>query len=139
MTEGSNPALGTHKDSGDYSPANLKDLIVQALDENKAEEIEVIDLMGQTSLADYMVIASGTSTRQVAALAGKISEKLQPTSSPVLRIEGLPAADWVVVDCGDVIVHLFRPEVRAFYSIEKMWSTAAPSTAQKSTVSAAHI
>lgn len=130
--------MGTHHESGDYSPANLKDLIVQALDENKAEEIEVIDLMGQTSLADYMIIASGTSTRQVAALAGKISEKLQATSSPVLRVEGLPAADWVVVDCGDVIVHIFRPEVRAFYSIEKMWNATSPHTAKSSTAAATH-
>ena len=130
--------MGTHHESGDYSPANLKDLIVQALDENKAEEIEVIDLMGQTSLADYMIIASGTSTRQVAALAGKISEKLQATSSPVLRVEGLPAADWVVVDCGDVIVHIFRPEVRVFYSIEKMWNATSPHTAKSSTAAATH-
>jgi ribosome-associated protein len=130
--------LGTHHESGDYSPANLKDLIVQALDENKAEEIEVIDLMGQTSLADYMIIASGTSTRQVAALAGKIDEKLNTTSSPVLRIEGLPAADWVVVDCGDVIVHIFRPEVRAFYSIEKMWNATAASAPKNSSTRVTH-
>lgn len=130
--------MGTHHESGDYSPANLKDLIVQALDENKAEEIEVIDLMGQTSLADYMIIASGTSTRQVAALAGKIDEKLNTTSSPVLRIEGLPAADWVVVDCGDVIVHIFRPEVRAFYSIEKMWNATAASAPKNSSTRVTH-
>ncbi len=130
--------MGTHHESGDYSPANLKDLIVQALDENKAEEIEVIDLMGQTSLADYMIVASGTSTRQVAALAGKIDEKLNATSSPVLRIEGLPAADWVVVDCGDVIVHIFRPEVRAFYSIEKMWNATAASAPKNSSTRVTH-
>ena len=110
--------------------ASLKDLIVHTLDENKAEEIEMIDLQGQSSIADYMIVASGTSSRQVAALAGKIEEKLLDSASPVLRTEGLPAADWVVVDCGDVIVHLFRPEVRAFYSIEKMWK-ADPSSAVK--------
>lgn len=139
MTERSDPALGTHHESGEYSPANLKDLIVQVLDENKAEEIEVIDLMGQTSLADYMIVASGTSTRQVAALAGKIAEKLDTTSNPVLRVEGLPAADWVVVDCGDIIVHLFRPEVRAFYSIEKMWNATATSAPKGSSPRATHI
>lgn len=120
--------MGTQHNKGDFSPTNLKDSIVETLDENKAEEIEVIDLMGQTSLADYMIVASGTSTRQVAALAGKIAEKLEKTEHPVLRVEGLPAADWVVVDCGDVIVHLFRPEVRAFYGIEKMWGSPMPQT-----------
>ena len=113
--------MGTHPTQGENSPVELKDLIAKVLDENKAEEIEIIDLMGQTSIADYMIIATGNSSRQVAALAGKIEEKLQNTPNAVLRTEGLPAADWVVVDCGDVIVHLFRPEVRAFYSIEKMW------------------
>lgn len=113
--------MGTHRPSGEQTPQHLKDLIVEALDANKAEEIEVIDLMGQTSLADYMVIATGSSSRQVAALSHKIEEKLKDTEFDVLRTEGLPAADWVVVDCGDVIVHLFRPEVRSFYAIEKMW------------------
>ena len=114
--------MGTRKQTGaKATPADLKDLIVEALDANKAEEIEVIDLMGQTSLADYMIVASGTSSRQVAALANKIDEKLKSTDFDVLRTEGLPTADWVVVDCGDVIVHLFRPEVREFYAIEKMW------------------
>lgn len=114
--------LGTITKKGEEaSPQALKDLIVQTLDENKAEEIETIDLRGQTSLADYMIVASGSSTRQVASLSHKIEEKLANSPQSVLRVEGLPAADWVVVDCGDVIVHLFRPEVREFYSIEKMW------------------
>nr|HPQ51432.1 ribosome silencing factor [Alphaproteobacteria bacterium] len=75
---------------------------------------------------DYMVVASGTSSRQVAALAGKLDESLSPQGFPVLRVDGLPTADWVVVDLGDVIVHLFRPEVRDFYSIEKMWRQDPP-------------
>jgi len=120
--------LGTRKPTGEQTPLHLKDLIVEALDANKAEEIEVIDLMGLTSLADYMVIASGTSSRQVAALSDKIDEKLKGTAFEVLRTEGLPTADWVVVDCGDVIVHLFRPEVRSFYAIEKMWQIERPAT-----------
>ncbi len=113
--------MGTHIDTGELSPEHLKNLIIQVLDDNKAEEIEAIDLNGQSSIADYMVIASGSSSRQVAALAGKLDEKLTPVGCPVLRVDGLPTADWVVVDLGDVIVHLFRPEVREFYNIEKMW------------------
>lgn len=121
--------MGTHKQSGvTDTSAQLKDLITEALDANKAEEIEVINLIGQTSIADYMVIATGTSSRQVAALADKIDEKLKDTPFDVLRTEGLPTADWVVVDCGDVIVHLFRPEVRAFYAIEKMWQLDLPTS-----------
>lgn len=118
--------LGTQNHVGENSPQVLKDLIVQALDENKAEEIESIDLTGQSSLADYMIVASGTSSRQVAALAKKIDEKLSLSGHKVLRTEGLPTGDWVVVDCGDVIVHLFRPEVREFYNIEKMWRQDTP-------------
>lgn len=129
--------MGTRsKNKGDYSPAHLKDLIVETLDANKAEEIEVIDLMGQTSLADYMVVATGSSSRLVASLSDKIEEKLRGTEEyAVLRTEGLPAADWVVVDCGDVIVHLFRPEVRSFYAIEKMWQMDMPPANGKTSAS----
>ncbi len=118
--------MGTRKSTGEQTPTHLKDLITEVLDASKAENIEVIDLMGLTSLADYMVVASGTSSRQVAGFVDKIDEKLKGTDFDVLRTEGLPAADWVVVDCGDVIVHLFRPEVREFYSIEKMWQIDSP-------------
>lgn len=118
--------MGTRKPSGEQTPTHLKDLIVEVLDASKAEEIEVIDLMGQTSLADYMIVASGTSSRQVAGFVDKIDEKLKGSTFDVIRTEGLPQADWVVVDCGDVIVHLFRPEVREFYAIEKMWQIDAP-------------
>lgn len=123
--------MGTRKSSGEQTPAHLKDLIVEVLDAGKAEEIEVIDLMGQTSLADYMIVASGTSSRQVAGFVDKIDEKLKGSSFDVLRTEGLPTADWVVVDCGDVIVHLFRPEVREFYAIEKMWQIDSPAASPK--------
>lgn len=119
--------MGTQSPLGETSPQYLKDRIVEILDANKAEEIEVIDLNGQSSVADYMIVASGTSSRQVAALAGKLEEKLPEFQFDVLRTEGLPAADWVVVDCGDVMVHLFRPEVRDFYNIEKMWRQDLPS------------
>lgn len=123
--------MGTRKPTGEQTPTHLKDLIVEVLDASKAEEIEVIDLMGQTSLADYMIVASGTSSRQVAGFVDKIDEKLKGSSFDVIRTEGLPTADWVVVDCGDVIVHLFRPEVREFYAIEKMWQIEAPTAKVK--------
>jgi len=125
QTESMTIPLGTRKKTEiinkDNTSVDLKNLIVAALDGSKAEEITIIDLMGQSSIADYMVIATGTSSRQVAGLSDKIDEKLKGTPFDVIRTEGLPTADWVVVDCGDVIVHLFRPEVREFYAIEKMW------------------
>lgn len=99
----------------------MKDLIVQVLDMHKAEDIDVIDLKGISALADYMIVASGRSTRQVAALASKIKEKLAFYNHRHVKTEGATQGDWVIVDAGDVIVHLFRPEVREFYRIEKMW------------------
>lgn len=90
------------------------------LDDNKAEDIETIDLNGASPLADYMIIANGRSSRQVVGLAGKIKEKLIEYGIKA-KTEGTAQGDWVVVDCLDVIVHLFRPEVREFYGIEKMW------------------
>ncbi len=124
--------LGTRKTTGDNTSENLKNLIIEVLDASKAEEISVINLTGLTSIADYMVVASGTSSRQVAGFVDKIDEKLKDTIFDVIRTEGLPTADWVVVDCGDVIVHLFRPEVREFYAIEKMWQIDSPIPKSKS-------
>lgn len=96
-----------------------------SLDDDKAENITVIDLRGKTSLADHLVIASGRSQRQVGAMAEHLLEKLKHQG---LRpsAEGMPQCDWVLIDGGDIIVHLFRPEVRAFYNLEKMWGVAAP-------------
>lgn len=102
-------------------PDHLKALIASVLDEHKAEDIEIIDLKGLTSIADYMVVATGRSNRQVIALADKVSERLKEAGYMAPRIEGLPHGDWVIVDAYDIIVHLFRPEVRDFYNIEKMW------------------
>lgn len=102
------------------SPVQLKNLIEKVLDENKATDIETIDLRGQSSIADFMIIASGTSSRQVVSLSEKIKEKMQEHNLKT-RAEGANTGDWVVVDAIDVIVHLFRPEVRDFYAIEKMW------------------
>ena len=96
-------------------------LILKALDEEKAEEIVQIDLQGKSSVADHMVVCSGRSTRQVTALAEKLSERLKDTLGRTARAEGKAQGDWVLLDAGDVIVHIFRPEVREFYQLEKMW------------------
>ncbi|MFZ5610125.1 MAG: ribosome silencing factor [Pseudomonadota bacterium] len=96
--------------------------ILKALEDGKAEDIVTIDLIGKTSLADAMVIASGRSQRQVAALAGQVVEKLKASSALVPKVEGKTSGDWVLIDAGDIIVHVFRPEVRSFYNLEKMWA-----------------
>ena len=97
-------------------------LIMGQLDDDQAQEIVSIPLEGKSSVADHMVVASGRSTRQVAAIAQKLAETVKQAGFGPVRIEGLPQADWVLVDCGDVVVHLFRPEVRSFYNLERMWS-----------------
>ena len=96
-------------------------LVLQSLDDDQAQDIVTIDLQGKSSIADFMVIASGRSTRQVASMAQKLGERLKHGGFGSARIEGLPAADWVLVDGGSVVVHLFRPEVRSFYNLERMW------------------
>lgn len=96
-------------------------LVLQSLDDDQAQEVVTIDLEGKSSIADYMVIASGRSSRQVTAIAQKLAERLKHGGHGNSRIEGLPAADWVLVDAGGVVVHLFRPEVRSFYNLERMW------------------
>ncbi|NNC47790.1 MAG: ribosome silencing factor [Sphingomonas sp.] len=100
----------------------LHDLVLKSLDDDKAEEVVTIPLSGKSSIADHMVIASGRSTRQVAAMATKLAERIKRETGLVARIEGLPVADWVLIDAGDVVVHLFRPEVRSFYNLERMWA-----------------
>lgn len=95
--------------------------ILNRLDQDKAEEIVSIDLRGKSAMADHMVIASGRSTRQVSALTDHLVESLKQELGRPTRVEGKNAGDWVLVDAGDVIVHIFRPEVREFYQLEKMW------------------
>lgn len=97
------------------------DVIVSCLDDAKAEEIVAVDITGKSSLADHMVVASGRSQRHVGAVADQMVTALRDAGYGKPRIEGLPHCDWVLVDAGDVIVHIFRPEVREFYNIEKMW------------------
>lgn len=100
----------------------LHALVMTSLDDDQAVETVSIPLAGKSSIADYMVVASGKSTRQVASMANKLAEKIKAEFGRNPRIEGLPTADWVLIDAGDVIVHLFRPEVRSFYNLERMWA-----------------
>ena len=106
-------------------PASVEDLhalVLKSLDDDQAVEVVSIPLAGKSNIADHMVIASGRSTRQVASMAVKLADKIKQQCGRVVRIEGLPAADWVLIDADDVIVHIFRPEVRNFYNLERMWA-----------------
>ncbi|MGI3163794.1 ribosome silencing factor [Pseudooceanicola sp. 200-1SW] len=96
-------------------------LILKSLEDDKAEEIVQIDLAGKSSIGDYMVVCSGRSSRQVAAISEKLVDRLKQATGRTAKIEGKETGDWVLIDTGDVIVHVFRPEVREFYQIEKMW------------------
>ena len=108
----------------------LLNVVVSSLEDDKAEDIVVIDLAEKSSIADFMVIASGRSQRQVGAMAEHLREKMKAAGLDHLAIEGANRCDWVLIDGGDVIVHLFRPEVRSFYNIEKMWGMELPEPAQ---------
>ena len=100
-------------------------LVTTSLDDDKAENIMTIPLRGKSAMADYIVVASGTSSRQLAAMAEHIEFKLKQNKIAILGLEGLRQADWVLIDANDVIVHLFRPEVREFYGLERMWGDNA--------------
>jgi ribosome-associated protein len=101
-------------------------LITTVLDDAKAENIATIDLAGKTSLADYMVVATGRSDRHVGAIAAQLISKLKDEGFGNAKVEGMPLCEWVLIDAGDIIVHVFRPEVRNFYNLEKMWSGDRP-------------
>jgi len=103
-------------------PGSLEDLILSRLDDDKAQDIVLIDLKGKSPMADSMIVASGRSHRHVGALADHVLRTLKDAGHGRARVEGLPHCDWVLIDAGDVVVHLFRPEVRTFYNIEKIWS-----------------
>lgn len=111
--------------AADAAPRAQLDMIVQSLDDDKAEDIVSIDLAGKSSMADFMVICSGRSSRQVAALAEKLIERLKSQFGVIAKIEGKDQGDWVLIDTGDVVIHIFRPEVREFYQLEKMWLSPA--------------
>ena len=108
--------------AGDETLEPLERLIVERLDDDKAQDIVCIDLKGKSSVADTLIIASGRSHRHVGALADHVLRALKDAGYGKAKVEGLPACDWVLIDVGDVVVHLFRPEVRSFYNIEKIWS-----------------
>ncbi len=108
------------------SEAILK-LVLSSLDDDKAEDIVTIDLQGKTAMADHMVICSGRSTRQVSAIAQKLLDRLKESFRLSARSEGKEVGDWVLIDTGDVVVHIFRPEVREFYQLEKMWQASGDS------------
>ncbi|MFB9221543.1 ribosome silencing factor [Paracoccus cavernae] len=102
----------------------LLERVLASLDDDKAEDVVTIDLRGRSAMADHMVIASGRSSRQVASIAEKMAERLKQECGRLVRIEGKDTGDWVLIDTDDVIVHIFRPEVREFYQLEKMWMPA---------------
>ena len=125
------PARSTDPVAAPTAPESdaIHALIMHQLDEDQAAETVSIPLAGVSSIADHMVIASGRSSRHVAAMADKIAQRVKTELHRTVRIEGLPTADWVLIDAGDVIVHLFRPEVRSFYNLERMWGGDTLSTA----------
>ena len=116
------PTPAPHDRGADEQAETLHSLVLRSLDDDKALDVVSIPLSGKSSIADYMVIASGRSTRQVAAMAQKLSQRIKQELGRNVRIEGLPVADWVLIDADYVIVHIFRPEVRSFYNLERMWA-----------------
>lgn len=127
------PASAPAPHGGDTNEVEaLHGLVLRSLEDDQAVEVVTIPLAGKSAIADHMVIASGRSTRQVASMAQKLAERIKKELGRNVRIEGLPIADWVLIDADDVIVHLFRPEVRNFYNLERMWAfeeSAAPAAA----------
>ena len=115
------PRVTRSDGAAEYTSEQLLAAILASVDDDKAEEIVQIDLRGRSDVADYMVICSGRSTRQVASIAEKLADKLRQEFGIAAKMEGKETADWVLIDAGDVIVHVFRPEVREFYQLEKMW------------------
>ena len=122
MTERPADAAATENGRPPIDVEDLHKLVKQSLDDDQAQEVVSIPLAGKSNIADHMVIASGRSTRQVASMAVKLGDKIKERFGRRVRIEGLPAADWVLIDADDVIVHIFRPEVRNFYNLERMWA-----------------
>lgn len=109
------------------SATGLLRLVESSLEDDKAQEISCIDLHGKTTFADHMVVASGTSSRQISSMADHLVERLKAAGHGVAIVDGKDQGDWVLVDAGDIVVHLFRPEVREFYRLERLWSDEAPS------------
>ena len=110
---------------------NLLALIEQSLEDDKAEDIVAIPLKGKSSMADHMVICSGRSSRQVGAIAEKLTDRLKQEKGLICKVEGKEQGDWVLIDAGDIVVHVFRPEVREFYQLEKMWMSPTQTGASR--------
>ncbi|WP_293372417.1 ribosome silencing factor [Phenylobacterium sp.] len=110
--------------------AALEEMILARLDDDKAQDVVFIDLKGKSAIADGLVVASGRSHRHVGAMADHLLRALKDEGYGRARVEGLPSCDWVLIDTGDVIIHLFRPEVRSFYNIEKIWAVDSPHRTQ---------
>jgi ribosome-associated protein len=127
------PAAGSPTASGNAQPSDaLSQIIVDGLEDAKAEEIVSIDLSGRTTLADRMIIASGRSSVHVGAIADRVVKACRDAGYPSPKVEGMPLCDWVLLDAQNAIVHIFRPDVRRFYNLEKMWSADRPGEAAKS-------
>jgi len=124
-------APGRSMSAPSQASGNLLDLILTSLEDDKAEDVVVIDLKGKSEMADHMVIASGRSTRQVTAISDKLVDRIKQDRGLISKVEGKDAGDWVLIDTGDVVVHVFRPEVREFYQLEKMWLTPGQQAATR--------
>lgn len=118
----------------EYTSQELLAAVLASVDDDKAEDVVQIDLRGRSDVADYMVICSGRSSRQVAAISEKLAERLKEAFGLLSKMEGKETGDWVLIDAGDVIVHVFRPEVREFYQLEKMWLPAGETSARSSQI-----
>lgn len=119
---GAKASIPARKERGQDAVARALELVLTSLEDSKAEDIVSIDIAGKSALGDHMVVASGRSTRHVAAICDHLISDLKEEGFGNARVEGLDAGDWVLIDTGDIIVHVFRPEIREFYNIERMWS-----------------
>lgn len=115
--------------SDDAASKALLTLVLASLEDDKAEDIVTIDLAGKSEMADHMIVCSGRSSRQVSAISEKLADRIKQETGRFSKLEGRGQGDWVLVDAGDVIVHVFRPEVREFYQLEKMWQSGVPGSA----------
>jgi len=121
-------AIRTQTQPRSKQDRTLIDLVVTSLEDDKAQSITVIDLTGKSTIADFMVIASGTSARHLSAIADHLVERLKAGNAPKAVVDGKDQGDWVLIDAGDIIIHLFRPEVRDFYNLEKLWNASGSTT-----------
>lgn len=124
---GTKTGSGKKKSASDRAASDaLLALVLSSLDDDKAEDVVTIDLAGKSEMADHMVVCTGRSSRQVSAISEKLSDRIKQEIGYYSKLEGKGQGDWVLVDAGDVIIHVFRPEVREFYQLEKMWQSGVP-------------